>query len=412
VRSVEQQLQAAIALASPLDPLDLSLRESRGCVAAADITAAYPIPSFDSASRDGYAVAAESVSGATAANPVSLKIVDVVNEGYSSDTPVASGQAVAISAGALMPEGADAVLAETSVQDADDSDEIAVTDSFVGGSGVTKAGSQRHAGAVVVPAGTRLGDRELAAVATAGHARVAVHPQPRVVVVTVGDELVDTTRALTAGLVHDSVSVMLTASGDQAGATTFRGGPSRRDEATLARTIEDQLVRADLIVVVGEDDGESEPGDGLVASALKAAGCEDLEYCQLEPGPAIGLGTVGEDQIPVVTVGRTPLSAFVGFEVAVRPIIAALAGRESLFRPVVRANLTDALASKSDRRQFIPAIVRLDSAAPRAIVTVLDEPADEAALWLFRANALVIAPESATSLAAQEEVAVIRLDRE
>ena len=79
--------------------LDLSLRESRGCVAAADITAAYPIPSFDSASRDGYAVAAESVSGATAANPVSLKIVDVVNEGYSSDTPVASGQAVAISAG-------------------------------------------------------------------------------------------------------------------------------------------------------------------------------------------------------------------------------------------------------------------------------------------------------------------------
>ena len=149
-----------------------------------------------------------------------------------------------------------------------------------------------------------------------------------------------------------------------------------------------------------------------MASALKAAGCEDLEYCQLEPGPAIGLGTVGEDQIPVVTVGRTPLSAFVGFEVAVRPIIAALAGRESPFRPVVRANLTDALASKSDRRQFIPAIVRLDSAAPRAIVTVLDEPADEAALWLFRANALVIAPESATSLAAQEEVAVIRLDRE
>ncbi len=148
------------------------------------------------------------------------------------------------------------------------------------------------------------------------------------------------------------------------------------------------------------------------SDAMKAAGCEDLEYCQLEPGPAIGLGTVGEDQIPVVTVGRTPLSAFVGFEVAVRPIIAALAGRESLFRPVVRANLTDALASKSDRRQFIAAIVRLDSAAPRAIVTVLDEPADEAALWLFRANALVIAPESATSLAAQEEVAVIRLDRE
>ena len=78
------------------------------------------------------------MSGATAANPVSLKIVDVVNEGYSSDTPVASGQAVAISAGALMPEGADAVLAETSVQDADDSDEIAVTDSIVDGSGVTR----------------------------------------------------------------------------------------------------------------------------------------------------------------------------------------------------------------------------------------------------------------------------------
>ena len=138
-----------------------------------------------------------------------------------------------------------------------------------------------------MPAGTRLGDR-----VGSGRDRRARSscrsPQPRVVVVTVGDELVDTTRALTAGLVHDSVSVMLTASGDQAGATTFRGGPSRRDEATLARTIEDQLVRADLIVVVGEDDGESEPGDGLVASALKAAGCEDLEYCQQSPDLQLG----------------------------------------------------------------------------------------------------------------------------
>ena len=412
MRSVEQQLQAAIALASPLDPLDLSLRESRGCVAASDVTAAYPIPSFDGAACDGYAVAADSVIGASDASTVTLGVVDVVNQGYASDNEVTPGQAVQVGAGALMPEGTNAVVAIAAVRRADDSSEVEIMQAVTAGSGVIRTGSHRQIGAAVVPAGTRLLDRELAAVATAGHARVSVHPQPRVVVVTVGDELVDTTRALTSGLVHDSVSVMLTAAGDQAGATTFRGGPCRRDRQALARTIEDQLVRADLIVVVGENDGEPHPGEGLVAAALKEAGCEDLEYCQLEPGPAIGLGTLGEDQIPVVTVGRTPLAAFVGFEVAVRPIIAALAGRGSLFRPVVRANLTDQIESRGGRREFFPAIVRLDSTSQRALVTVLHEPADEAALWLFRANALVIVPEAATALPAHEEVAVIRLDRE
>ena len=129
--------------------------------------------------------------------------------------------------------------------------------------------------------------------------------------VTVGDEIVDTTRALTAGLVHDSVSVMLTASGDQAG-TTAAWRASRRDTATLARTIEDQLC-APTSSLWSVNDGEIEPGDGLVAGiGIEGGRLRDLVL----PAGARTCNwarTVGEDQIPVVTVGRTPLSAFVGF---------------------------------------------------------------------------------------------------
>ena len=56
-----------------------------------------------------------------------------------------------------------------------------------------------------------------------------------------------------------------------------------------------------------------------MATALRDAGCTDLEYCRVDPGPVIGLGTVGEDGIGVITVGRTALAAFVGFEIVARP---------------------------------------------------------------------------------------------
>ncbi len=495
MRSVEEQLQAAIALASPLAPLELSLRESLGCVIATDIIATYPIPGFDSAAYDGYAVRADSVSGASTSQPVSLNIVDSVGAGYASDFEVGPGQGVRVASGVLLPKGADTVvpvsdalsiLAEVAPaeavapvgnpipeavveSEADDFTEagevpsedaanppegalapkpsrkerkllkrqqasaataageaartsaidaiaggewVSITTAAEAGVGVVAAGSQRAAGAHLLSAGTRLGDRELATVAAGGHARVSVYPRPRVVIITVGDELVDTTRALVQGLEYDVVSIMLVAAGEQAGATAFRGGPARRDIHALARTVEDQLVRADLILIVGEDESTVNPHDGLVASALREAGCQDLEYAQLRPGPAMGLGTVGEDGIPVITIGSSVLAAFIGFEVFARPTIAALSGRQSLFRPVVRATLTEEVVGHGGVREFRPGSVRLDAQGTRALVSVLHEPDEQAALWLGNANALVILPEEAPIKHEGEEVAVIRLDRE
>ena len=500
MRSVEEQLQAAIDLAGPLASLDLSLREARGCVISEDVTATYPIPSFDVALVDGIAVKAESISDASAANPTRLRVVDSVTPGYTSDFQVEAGQAVRVLAGTLLPKGADTVIAlaetvstssgEAAANDPSDlptdadievvadpadtadtdnespdsadgepessaeveveveaklsrkerkllkrkhaaeSAEVARVEAAVAqhvaaggewvtvaaaqpvGTGVARAGSQRAEGAQLLAAGTRLGDRELATVAAGGHSRVAVHPEPRVVIITVGDELVDTTRALIPGLAYDVVSIMLVAAGEQAGATTFRGGPSRRDALVLARTVQDQLVRADLIVIAGEDESVTDPQEGLVASALRAAGCQDLEYCQLKPGPAIGVGTVGEDGIAVIAVGASALAAFVGFEVLVRPVIAALAGRKSLFRPVVRAKLTESLSSHAGIREFVPANVRFDDQGAHPLVGSIHESAEEAALWLGTANGLIILSEDQPAKQEGDEVAVIRLDRE
>lgn len=498
MRSVEEQLQAAINLAGPLASLDLSLREARGCVVSEDVTATYPIPSFDVALVDGIAVKAESIRDASAANPTRLRVVDSVTPGYTSDFQVEAGQAVRVLAGTLLPKGADTVIAlaetvstssgEAAANDPSDlptvadievvadtadtadtdsegpesadgepessaeveveaklsrkerkllkrkhaaeSAEVARVEAAVAqhvaaggewvtvaagqpvGTGVARAGSQRAEGAQLLAAGTRLGDRELATVAAGGHSRVAVHPEPRVVIITVGDELVDTTRALIPGLAYDVVSIMLVAAGEQAGATTFRGGPSRRDALVLARTVQDQLVRADLIVIAGEDESVTDPQEGLVASALRAAGCQDLEYCQLKPGPVIGVGTVGEDGIAVIAVGASALAAFVGFEVLVRPVIAALAGRKSLFRPVVRAKLTESLSSHAGIREFVPANVRFDDQGAHPLVGSIHESAEEAALWLGTANGLIILPEDQPAKQEGDEVAVIRLDRE
>ncbi len=403
MRSVEDHLQAVLAGVGPLAPLDVTLVESRGCVLAEDVTAPWPLPAFDQAATDGYAVRAEDLLTASDGKPTRLAVIDDVPAGYRASHDLDAGQAIRIQTGAPVPEGADAVVP----LDRTDGGmrEVAVTRGVRAGDHVRHRGDDVELGEVVAPAGTVVGPREIALLAAVGRGRVSVHPQPRVVVLSIGSELVEPGGQLAPGQVADSNGVTIAAAVQEAGALAYRVGPLRDDASTLLATLEDQLVRADLIVTTG---GVSAGAYDTVKSVLSRLGTVDFTKVAMQPGTPQGHGTLGPDDTPIFTLPGNPVSAYVSFEVFVRPVIRRMLGHERIYRPVVRAVLVDPLPSPAGRRQFARGVLAVEDG--RYVVRPAGGQGSHMLGGLSRANALVVVPEDVTEVKPGEAVAVLRLD--
>ncbi len=403
MRSVEDHLQAVLAGVTPLSPLDVTLVESRGCVLAEDVTAPWPLPAFDQAATDGYAVVADDLLTASDGKPTRLAVIDDVPAGYRASHDLTPGKAIRIQTGAPLPEGADSVVP----LDRTDGGmrEVAVTRGVRAGDHVRHRGDDVELGEVVVPAGTVVGPREIALLAAVGRGRVSVHPQPRVVVLSIGSELVEPGGQLAPGLIADSNGVTIAAAVQESGALAYRVGPLRDDASTLLATLEDQLVRADLIVTTG---GVSAGAYDTVKSVLSRLGTVEFTKVAMQPGTPQGHGTLGPDSTPIFTLPGNPVSAYVSFEVFVRPVIRRMLGHERIYRPVVRAVLVDPLPSPAGRRQFARGVLSVEEG--RYVVRPAGGQGSHMLGGLSRANALVVVPEDVTEVKPGEAVAVLRLD--
>lgn len=325
MRTVEEHLDIVLALAKPLEPLDHTLADAAGCVLAEDISAAWPLPQFDNASMDGYAVLCADLTEASAEARVTLTVIDDVPAGSSATHEVTPGTAIRIMTGAPMPAGADSVVP---VEWTDAGTETVSIDRPVdAGAHIRRRGEEVEAGDVVLHAGTPLGARQIALLAAVGRGRALVHPRPRVVILTTGSELMEPGVELTPGKITDSNGIMLSVAAEEAGADPFRVGPVQDDEELLMRTLEDQLVRADLIVTSG---GVSAGAFDTVKSVLSKIGTVEFNKVAMQPGMPQGAGTLGDDLIPIFTLPGNPVSSYVSFEVFVRPIIRLMAGHSEI----------------------------------------------------------------------------------
>ena len=182
-----------------------------------------------------------------------------------------------------------------------------------------------QAGDLLLAAGTVLGPRQVGLLAAVGRGRVLVRPRPRVVVLSTGDELREPGRArLGFDSIYDSNSYMLAAAAREAGAIAYRVGIVGDDPHTFSDALEDQLVRADLVVTTG---GVSKGAYDVVKEVLSRLGTVEFVEVAMQPGKPQGFGTIGEDQTPIFTLPGNPVSAYVSFEVFVRPALRRMMGR-------------------------------------------------------------------------------------
>jgi molybdopterin molybdotransferase len=250
----------------------------------------------------------------------------------------------------------------------------------------------------------------VAVFAASGIGHVVVRPSPRVVVVATGDELVDVGRPSQPGQVVDANSHALTAAAVEAGALAYRIGICDDDPEGLRGLLEDQTLRADLIITTGGTG--TGPGDMLrrvLSRRDNGRGAVEFTDVALSPGAALGFGTVGGEEVPVVCLPGEPGAALIGFEVLARPVIQLLAGAEPVFRRSVKAHLLETVSSPGGLREFRPAHVAERRGGGHTVQPLAGGPYTLSGL--AEANGLLVLGERVTSAAAGSTVDVLLLDR-
>jgi molybdopterin molybdotransferase len=404
LRTVEEHLAAILSHIEPIASLDLQLLDAHGCILAEQVVADVNLPPFDNSSMDGYAVRVDDVASASDTSPVTLPVVGDVAAGAQGVYSVQEGLTVRIMTGAPIPNGAEAVvpLEWTDRGLAD----VRVSRAPKAGAHIRRVGEDVRQGQVVLESGTRLGPGQLGLLAAVGRDRVKVRPKPRVVILSTGSELVEPGQALTQGQIHESNSYVLTTAAREAGALAFRVGIVPDDPRRLMDAIEDQLIRADLVLTSG---GVSVGAYDVVKEVLSRLGTVSFDRVAMQPGKPQGFGTIGPDSTPIVTLPGNPVSAFVSFEVFVRPVIRRMLGVEPLGRPVVRAVLAEAISSSAGRRQY--ARGWLDVRDGRYVVAPVGGAGSHLLGGLAHSNALIVVPEDVTSLDEGAAVDVMVLER-
>lgn len=404
LKSVDAHLADVLSTVSLLVARDLELLDAQGCLLAEDLASPLVLPPFDNSSMDGYAVRSADLRDADPRTPVTLPVAGDIAAGSVTSDPVRPGTCVRIMTGAQLPAGADAVVP---VEWTDGGlTKVTISRPPVAGQHIRRAGEEVAVGDIVLAAGTHLGPAQLGLLAAVGREKVRARPRPRVVVISTGSELVDVGGSLSQGQIFDSNSYTLTAAVREAGATAYRMGIVPDDARLLQTTLQDQLSRADMIITSG---GVSVGAYDVVKEVLASIGTVRFERVAMQPGMPQGFGTLGEERVPIFGLPGNPVSAFVSFEVFVRPALRRMLGAEPITRPLVPATLTAPLRAPAGKRAFARA--RLAARDGDRVVTPVGGPGSHLVAGLAAANALVVVPEEVSELAAGETVRVMALER-
>ena len=356
---------------SPLEASRLALGDAHGRVLAEDVTAAVPVPPWTNSAMDGYAVRAEDTTGAGPQTPVVLPVSGDVPAG-AAPRPLAAGTAQRIMTGAMLPEGADAVV---KVEDTDQDpgpqpvpERVEIHATVSPGLSVRRAGEDVTAGDPVMASGTRLSAAAISALASVGLGSVLVSPQVRVAVVSTGAELRDAGQALEPGTIPDSNSLLLAGLVAEHGAVCTSVARSGDTAEALAKVLRQAAADADLIVTSGGvSAGAFDPLTMLAQAQQGEAVPVHLDFVKvaMQPGKPQGHGWVLADdgrRVPIICLPGNPVSVLVSFTTIVAPALARLSGQEMADggteslpgRPRLTARAAVGWQTPPGRRQHVP----------------------------------------------------------
>ena len=205
---------------------------------------------------------------------------------------------------------------------------------------------------LVMRSGSRIRSTQIGLAASIGRDHLPTRPHPRVVVLSAGPDLVEPGQPLTGEEEFETNSWLLTTAVREVGAVAYRVHSIPNNEDELQSVIEDQLVRADLIIISGERQDDS---FDLITRTLSRLGDITTVDMAIEMNGRHNYGQIGPDKTPVVTLPGDPIAAYISFELFVRPMIRTMLGASTIHRPSVKAKLEKAIESAPGMRTYIRA---------------------------------------------------------
>jgi molybdopterin molybdotransferase len=396
--SVHEAQERILTYFQPVGTETCALGRAAGRVLAENVIASSDLPLFDNSSVDGFAVRAlDTAPGRT------LNVSADIRAGEYSGVVLPPGQSARIMTGAALPEGADAVVM---VEDTDFNDRspgtpapktVTIQKTIDAGENVRRRGDDLHQGDKVLELGIRLRAQGIGLLAMLGMAQVTVHRKPRLALLSSGDELLPLETPLTPGKIHDANTYTLSALAQTADVEIVSLGVAADTESAvrskLGRAVEEKV---DVIV---SSAGVSVGAFDYVKAVVESDGELDFWRVNMRPGKPLAFGKY--HGIPFFGLPGNPVSAFVGFEIFVRPALERLSGLQVRPHPVWKVQLSESVESDG-RESYLRAIVKEENGVLTA--RLAGHQGSGNIFSLVRANALLIVPSGVKSVPAKSEI--------
>lgn len=369
---------------------EVQLLQALGRIVSEDILAAWDMPSVDNSAMDGYAFSHETLEGNR------LKVTGFLPAGTERSVPVAPGEAIKIMTGAVIPPGCDTVVPIEDVEPADDG--IKLMGNVRAGSHIRRRGEQVRAGERVVESGAMVRPQEVGMLISLGMTSLPVYRTPKVAVIATGDELVEAGSVPAAAAKINSNSYAIAAQVIEAGATPVMLGIAR-DSREATREMIRAGLQSDVIVTSG---GVSVGDKDHVKEVIEELGGEILFWkVNMKPGKPFAFAIL--DGKPIFALPGNPVAAMIAFEQFVRPALLKMMGHVGIFRPRVKATVTEPFTNKGDRPHLVLSQICLNDGSYLAAASA-DQNSSNLAIMLQTNGIFELAPGDSVHTGAEIDV--------
>lgn len=388
---VEQARALLLDTVNTLETEKVPLIEALGRISAKNQTSDIDISPFDHSAMDGFAVVASDLANATPEAPIELPVIDEIPAGAYYDKVLQPGTCVRIMTGAPIPDGANAVVKYEIVTNLENDGRapgrVAFSAPTSAGDNIRQKGEEIAAGEVAIKAGEPLSPAGAGLLASCGLSQVEVYKRPRVAVIPIGSELVESDTLPLPGQIRDGNSYAIGASVVRAGGIPHLHSIVPDDKDMLAAAVLEAVEESDFVVTSG---GASNGDFDYIQQVVKEQGELFMDFVNMRPGKAQTFGLV--KNTPVFGLSGNPAAAYCGFEMLVRPALRKMQGYATLDRPRVWARLSRDMKKKDSRRIYLRSTLeRLDDGSLQV------RPAKSQSSGLFSpfqsGNCLAILPE-------------------
>jgi molybdopterin molybdotransferase len=385
LRTIDEHRDYLLSLVAEMRPFGIGLMDAGGLTLCESLTSDLDLPIYTAATVSGWAVRASNLVGASDLRPIIMPMTGEIRVDGRRGAPLTPGTVVYIEAGAPLPDGADAVVAFEHTAVAGREVEFRQEATFQ--QNLLLAGSRVADGDKLLGSGARLTPRAIGLIAEVGHDKVLARPHPRVAIVTTGQGLVEPGLPLTSLTQrYDSTTPLLAAAARDDGAQVFASPIIPPDPRLVANAVGEQLVRADLLLLIADLDGD-------MLQAMAGLGGFDIAQVDGFIDPLV-FGLVGPEGVPMVVLPVRPVPAYLAYELFARPLVERLAGQEISEPELIDGQLTTPLDSDPVRTRLV--LAHSTSAGVRPLPVVGDQGAAE----LSDANAVAFVPAGVGHLAA------------